>query len=289
MKKYALLASAASLFAACSAIAADLPARKVAPVAPVAPAFTWTGFYAGINAGVNWSNRNVNTNLSDPEFPNLVFLNEIQPPVVSNSRTGFIGGIQVGYNYQINQFVIGAEADFMGAALSKRSTSATSVTTELLPEYSFTEGSVATTKVEQNWLGTVRARAGFAVDRFLVYATGGLAYGNVKSQTNVALPFSNSGALSETFPINAQDNYSGSKTQTKAGYVVGAGVEYALTDNWIIRGEYMYYNLGGMTNIASATTSTFNGVTEPNVSTIIGRTKTTIDGNIVRAALSYKF
>lgn len=289
MKKYALLASAASLFAATSAIAADLPARKVAPVAPIVPAFTWTGFYAGVNAGVNWSGRNVNTTLFDPEFPNLPFLNEIQPPVYNNDRTGFLGGVQVGYNYQINQFVIGAEADFMGTALSKRSSSAISVTTQLLPEYSFTEGSLTSTKIEQNWLGTVRARVGFAADRFLIFATGGLAYGNVKSQTNIALPFSNSGPISELFPINAQDNYAGSKSETKAGYALGAGVEYAITNNWLIRAEYMYYNLGNVTNVASGTTSTFNGVTEPNTSTIIGTTKTKIDGNIVRAALSYKF
>ena len=60
MTKTILLASAVSLAALSSAFAADLPGRKTAPAAPVAPVFTWTGFYAGLNAGVNWSNRNVN-------------------------------------------------------------------------------------------------------------------------------------------------------------------------------------------------------------------------------------
>ena len=292
MKKYALLASAASLFAATSAIAADLPARKVAPVAPIVPAFTWTGFYAGVNAGVNWSSRNVNTSLYDAAivdpFPAAI-LSAASPVPYGNSRTGFIGGIQLGYNYQINQFVIGAEADFMGAALSKSSTALREFTA-----FNSTLDTTTTTKIEQNWLGTVRARAGFAADRFMIYATGGLAYGNVKSRTNLTLNDPTAVDSGDPSLVGYVANWAGSKTETKAGYVVGAGVEYALTNNWIIRGEYLYYNLGTASNNALGTTET-NGavsggpVVGNNVTTLGARTRTTIDGNIVRAALSYKF
>ena len=292
MKKYALLASAASLFAATSAIAADLPSRKVAPVAPIVPAFTWTGFYAGVNAGVNWSSRNVNTSAFDAAVVNPLpaeVLTAASPLPYSNSRTGFIGGIQVGYNYQVNQFVIGAEADFMGASISK-----SSIALKEFVAFNAPVDTTSTTKIEQNWLGTVRARAGFAADRFLVYGTGGLAYGNVKSRTNFTLNDPTAVDSGDPSLVGYVGNWAGNKTQTKAGFVVGAGVEYAVTNNWVIRGEYLYYNLGTVSNNAAGTTEV-NGavsggpVAGANQTTVGARTRTTIDGNIIRAALSYKF
>src|SRR6478609_10839090 len=105
MKKY-LLASVAALgiVAAGAASAADLPSRKGPIAAPVyVPVFTWTGFYVGANAGYGWGNTSTN---------NLGQVGDLD---------GFIGGGQVGYNYQIGQFVLGAEADFQGADLSSGS------------------------------------------------------------------------------------------------------------------------------------------------------------------------
>ena len=262
MKKLlALTTSLAAIATSTAVLAADLPNKRVAPVAPVAPIFTWTGFYAGVNAGVNWSNRNVNSTWYDVSGQSsAVELASYAPLPYSNQRTGFIGGIQVGYNYQINQFVIGAEADFMGIAANQTSSSAP------LDLVGYTI--VSTTKVQQQWLGTVRARAGFAVDRFLVYATGGLAYGSTKLST-----------ISNDYEAGAVvRSYTGQKTNTDAGYVVGAGLEYALTNNWLLRAEYLYYNLGK----AGATATRVNDQFYTKVGT-------TIDGNIVRAAISYKF
>ena len=101
MKKYLLTSVAAlGLIAAGAASAADLPSRKGPVVAPAyVPAFTWTGFYVGANAGYGWGNVNTNAAVSIGDLD------------------GFIGGGQVGYNYQIGQFVLGAEADFQGADL----------------------------------------------------------------------------------------------------------------------------------------------------------------------------
>ena len=269
MKKYALLASAASLLVASSALAADLPSRKVAPVAPVAPAFTWTGFYAGVNAGVDWSNRNVTPSwIFDPQysFAQAIY-DQLLPAPYGNSRTGFIGGIQVGYNYQISQFVIGAEADFMGASVGQRSTAIKDSTVSGLAGISTS----SSTNINQNWLGTVRARAGFAADRALFYVTGGLAYGNANTSTTMGFGL-----------VNTPIAWSGSKDTTKAGYTFGAGAEYAFTNNWIIRAEYLYYNLGDVSVLG--TNNTY-----PNANLIQAKAKTTIDGNIVRAAISYKF
>ena len=152
MKKY-LLASVAALglVAAGAASAADLPSRKGPVVAPayIPPVFTWTGFYVGANAGYAWGN----VNAGDAFFSGrTVSIGDID---------GFIGGGQIGYNYQIGQFVVGLEADLQGADLSATS--------------GFGD------RVRTDYFGTVRARLGFAVDRWMPYITGGWAYGNVKT------------------------------------------------------------------------------------------------------------
>ena len=302
MKNVAVLASVAILIGS-QALAADLPSRKVEPVAPVAPSFTWTGFYAGVNAGVDWASRNVNTAVNASEllstwYPDL--LQALSPTPYSNSRAGFIGGIQVGYNYQINQFVIGAEADFMGMAVSKRSgTSATSSSSvDISSFYGDPPGTdifktdasgAASTKITQNWLGTVRARAGFAIDRLLIFGTGGFAYGSVRAQTAGAVRFSQDVVFNDiaiVAPVLSGNLPSaGSKTSTQVGYTFGAGAEYAITDNWIIRAEYLYYNLGNITNVAAFGSSASGTVLEG----VSVSSKTKVDGNIVRAAISYKF
>jgi outer membrane immunogenic protein len=215
MKKYLLSGVAAlGLLAAGAASAADLPSRKGPVVAPVyAPVFTWTGFYVGANAGYGFGNVNANG------FANVGDLD------------GFVGGGQLGYNYQIGQFVLGAEADFQGADLSSGS-------------------NLGLVNVKTEYFGTVRARAGVAFDRFLVYATGGWAYGNVKT----SIP-----AL----------GFSSDRTHT-GGFAVGGGVEYAFTNNLIGGVEYLYVDLGEK-NIAGAAT------------------KVGTDFSVVRARLSYKF
>jgi len=216
MKKYLLSGVAAlGLLAAGAASAADLPSRKGPVVAPVyVPAFTWTGFYVGANAGYGFGNVNANG------FANVGDLD------------GFVGGGQIGYNYQIGQFVVGAEADFQGADLSSGS-------------------NLGAVNIKTEWYGSVRARAGFAFDRFLVYATGGWAYGNV----NTSVP-----ALA----------FSSDRTHT-GGWTVGGGVEYAFTNNLIGGVEYIYTDLG-----------------EKSITGVPG-TKVGTDFSVVRARLSYKF
>lgn len=281
MKHVALLASAVT-FIASTAFAADLPSRKVAPVAPVAPTFTWTGFYAGVNAGVSWWNRTANPTLSwvgsDPIYtPNL--LTVAQPNPASNAATGFIGGLQLGYNVQMSAVVVGVEIDFMGAVLSNTGTSYKNYDSPLYPGNTTTN--TTSTTIEQNWLSTVRLRAGYTMDRVLIYATGGLAFGDVKITNN---------SSNDTPSMSYIGYWQGSNSQVKLGYAVGAGLEYALTENWILRGEYLYYNLGSMNSPGNPTTQVLSGVVSANGWTsLVGSSKTQIDGNIVRAAVSYKF
>jgi len=192
MKKY-LLASVAAigLVAAGAASAADLPSRKGPVVAPVyAPVFTWTGFYVGANAGYGWGDVNGNGGVA---FTN------------TGDLDGFVGGGQLGYNYQIGQFVLGLEADIQGADLS-------------------TGNSLGGVRVKTDYYGTVRARAGVAFDRFLPYVTGGWAYGNVKTSIP-ALAFS-------------------TDQSHTSGWALGGGLEYAVTNNLVAGVEYMYVDLG---------------------------------------------
>ncbi|MCZ8316413.1 outer membrane protein [Phreatobacter sp.] len=185
MKKF-LLASAAVAALATGAQAADLGAPR-APVAAavMAPAFSWTGFYVGAFAGYGWNNFNV------------------IGPGTGTGNGPLLGGT-IGYNYQINQFVLGAEADLAFAAVTGRVTA--------VPAFS----------LRTNMLGSVRARAGFAVDRALFYVTGGLGIQNAALAQN--------GVAVERF--------------TRTGWTLGGGVEYALTQNWTAKIEYNYYNFG---------------------------------------------
>ena len=111
-------AAALTVATAVAAQAADLPTRKEAP-APVfvPPPFTWTGFYVGLNAGGIWSSGSRNATLFDPGA--AVFLSGYFPGGIGNNQSGFIGGGQVGYNWQTGALVLGGEADFDGTSLSK--------------------------------------------------------------------------------------------------------------------------------------------------------------------------
>lgn len=227
MKKYLLSGVAAlGLLAAGAASAADLPSRKGPVEAPIyAPMFTWTGFYVGANAGYAWGQID-STGLGVLNF---------------NDPDGFTGGGQIGYNYQMGQFVLGLEADFQGADLKA------SV---------FAPGAgIISASNEINWWGTVRARAGYAFDRFLPYVTGGFAYGNVKN--------------SLTTPVGVFSN-----DNTQYGWTIGGGLEYAFTNNLTAKIEYLYVDLD------KESVTVPGGVFNANVETKF---------SVVRAGLNYKF
>ncbi|MFN3481509.1 MAG: outer membrane protein [Rhabdaerophilum calidifontis] len=174
---------------ATTAMAADLP-RKSAPVAPAfsaVPVFTWTGFYVGAHAGYGFGST---TSTGAGGF---------------NDPDGFVGGAQIGYNHQIDRLVLGLEADLSWTDLNSRGPGI----------------GAGASKADLNYLGTVRARVGFAVDRFMPYVTGGLAYGG----SDVSIP----GV--------------GSRDTTRIGWTVGGGVEYAFTNNWTARIEGLYVDL----------------------------------------------
>ena len=165
-----------------NAYAADAVTDTAPPEAVfTAPAFTWTGFYAGVNAGYAFSG---NDRVGFRERGN--FLGSIG----TLEDNGFLGGAQVGYNYQINNFVLGREADFQGGDISDSISGP-------LGRVNFD----AHSKID--WFGTVRPRLGYAFDRTMIYGTGGLAYGNVK------------------YSISDSIGNAASESKTRAGWVAG--------------------------------------------------------------------
>jgi outer membrane immunogenic protein len=280
----------AALSVATTASAADLPRKTVAPIVAV-PLITWTGAYIGINAGYTWGESSVNTTAS-PTFGNAglgcgaILQCPTSAAASANSSlspkvNGFIGGAHIGYNFQFNTLVVGLEADIMGIA---RESNGASVTNNSGPVAGFAANSYQTTTTltkRLDYLGTVRARVGFLVTpSFLLYATGGLAYGQAKLNSTFTSTILGANALTNPF------GGSFSTSSTRYGYVVGAGAEYKFTQNFSARVEYMYYDLGNVN--AGFGYTQVNAANTPYLS-VGGTSNTKFNGHIVRAGVSYHF
>jgi outer membrane immunogenic protein len=255
-----------TLYCACSvifsvgALAADIPSRAAPAPAVRAPQYSWDGFYVGANAGgVFGSTTLTSSPTPQPDFGALNFSQKLSP-------SGFAGGVQLGYAMQLGQFVYGFEADFQGSRANV-SMSRVGLPNEIGSDFS---GWSSSASEQLDWFGTARGRLGYAIDRTLIYASAGLIAGEVKS----------SSLSSYSVMANPQHIYGGSSSSVRAGYVVGGGVEYAFTNNWTVRLEGLYFDLGKQS---------FSGVplaANPPYSVAHNASFT---GEIVRIGLNYKF
>jgi outer membrane immunogenic protein len=244
-------AMAGLTFAGGPANAADLP-RRDGPIAPViqpVPIFTWTGFYVGLSGGYTFDNGKSSLVGSPP-----LLATGLTPGSAKSLGDGFMIGGTIGYNQQFGNFVAGLEADISYVDLGKTVSSSLG-------------GLTTTFTQESTYFGTVRGRLGVAFDRVLLYATGGLAYADQDASTSL----SGFGAT-----------WSGGKSSTRFGYTVGAGLEYAISNNWSAKVEYLYYDLGK----ASYTSPQIGG---PAIPGVFGDTRAEYKGNLVRAGLNYRF
>jgi outer membrane immunogenic protein len=197
---------------AVGAAAADLPIYMKAP-----PLYDWTGFYVGGNVGYSWGRSNTTVDFYDSITDAL-----LASPSGSFNMNGVVGGGQAGYNWQRGRWVFGLEADIQASGQQGSGTFACGTACPV-------PGTTVTIDQRLDWFGTARGRLGYTVTpRVLVYATGGLAYGEI--QTN------GSGAIPATL----------SASTLKAGWTVGAGVETALGRGWTGKIEYLYMNLGSV-------------------------------------------
>lgn len=226
---------AAGLTLAGSALAADLPLRSPAPAFAPPPIFTWTGFYVGVNAGGSFGTTT--GRLTVPATVNGVGNNVNAAAAAAfiaagngnHHVSGFNGGVTAGYNLQFNNIVIGVEddIDYMHLTGSRVSSSANIF------------GIRVTDRTTSNWFGTARARLGFAFDRALIFVTGGAAF------TDARFRRFNDNTVDGCPPVGGGFGrcHSGSR-KFRTGWTVGGGVEYAFTNNWSGKAEYLYSDFG---------------------------------------------
>jgi outer membrane immunogenic protein len=245
-----------------AAVAADLSPMTY-KAAPPAAAYSWSGLYVGLNAG-GASNY-------DPGAP--ICLNpagvsngagcHVVPTSTNISAAGFLGGGQAGYNWRFRQWVLGIETDLQGAAIN----GALNYSGTLAGIGTGNTTGTSTANERLDLFGTVRGRFGFAWDRALIYATGGLAYGHA--------------ALNTSFVFTSGTSYLAGGSAGLVGGTAGGGVEYAFNGHWSAKLEGLYYDLGS---------TSIQGPALPAPIGLAAHGKTfDFQGGIGRAGVNYRF
>ena len=268
------------------ASAADMPVK--APVAaPVS--YNWTGFYIGANVGGGWDRTSADHICNDFAAGGGIFggcgfaapvAGGTVPPPTSFKGSGWLAGLQAGYNYQIGAVVVGVEADYNWSRIRGAGTS----NFLLLP---VAGGGPANIVSKQNLdsFGTIRGRLGWLPSQqWLIYATGGVAFGQANRDVTLSGP--TIGAAGGGFGficIAGQPCFQGSAKQSMFGWTVGVGSEWAISTNVTVKAEYLYANLPG----ASLTAVAFNGAgqTPSSFQTTYGHTEL----HVARIGINYRF
>ena len=253
--RFAAFSAVALLGFASVVSAADLPTKAPGYKAPLpALAYNWTGFYIGLNAGGSIGRDPTTQSRESFQFASFTM-----------SPAGFVGGGQIGYNWQFApNWLIGLEGDFQGATQSDSSCvggcgNTPVITTAIIigpSSFYYT----ATQKVK--WFATARARLGYTDGDWLWYVTGGAAWAEVHNDFAVFTPF----------------DVAGSANFNQSGWVIGAGVETHLGGGWTAKAEYLNMDLGSLTD----------SVYDPNTQSNFTMTSDIRD-HIVRVGLNYKF
>ncbi|NDB70466.1 MAG: porin family protein, partial [Methylocystaceae bacterium] len=284
----------------------------------------WTGFYAGLNAGYGFGlNNDASATSWGPQGFTTTFNGGVsnmplsgvglsQSGSISNNQNGFIGGFQTGYNYQFrDRMVVGLETDIQGSNI-RGGGNHTGFGSNVNGTNDATATSIGGVQISSgvDWLGTVRGRLGYLWNpSLLLYGTGGLSYGGVHANmTNQAYTF-----YLDTAPRLAQFEQgnqpffgTSSNSQALVGWNAGGGLEWMASNNWSVKAEALYWNLG---NINVATTSnapgigaplwglaTPSGSSDPNWKPLLipaqlasGNAKLNYQGVIARAGINYHF
>jgi len=199
------------------ALGADLPYAKAPAIA--APVYDWTGVYVGVFGGGGFGNHNVN-NANGPS-------NTAPTDFTANyDSTGGVAGGEVGYNWQSGSIVYGVESDLFWSGIKGNDFNAINSTPNPFPGVSAVDAD------NLRWGGTIRARAGYTVDRWMLFFTGGYAFGDIQ-HTNTAVPQVAGFPLNDQFTVHAN------------GLTGGGGIAYAVTNNVIAKLEYRYTNFNG--------------------------------------------
>ena len=242
----ALVAVAFIGFTSVASAADMLTKAPVYKALVAAPAYSWTGFYIGVNAGGSIGrNPTTESNATTGEFIGSFTM----------SPAGFVGGGQIGYNYQFApNWVVGVEGDFQGTSQSDSNCIGPGCTDPGSGNF--------TVDQKLKWFATARARLGYTNGDWLWYVTGGGAWGEINNEFRVFTPVDQ--------PFSADFNLS--------GWVIGGGVETHLGGGWTAKLEYLYLDLGSFTD----------GGFDP-LSTYTFTMTSDVRDHIIRVGLNYKF
>lgn len=279
-----------------SAFAADMAVKAPPPQPSPLPASSWTGFYIGGNAGYGWNDPTVSVTANDPvaldntcddlSVPGGTCI----PPTAFNIH-GALGGLQAGYNWQVNQtWLLGVETDFDWSHIRGTGSS----------NFLLGTGSSSSFQASENvkWFGTVRARIGFLpLNNVLLYATGGLAYGRVDAPAVISSANDTAGTIpffyncSPAFGGTSVNCFVGNSSRIAAGFAVGGGGEYMLWSNISVKAEYLFVDLGhgNATDVVaqgSAPIIAGPGFTTPSSFTAA---YSVVAFHVVRVGLNWKF
>jgi outer membrane immunogenic protein len=267
-----LLASVAA--GAGAAMAADIaagvggrPGVAAVPITP--PIDTWTGFYVGIHGGGGWDHESI----SSSEFFNFQYGSPDgsftipfgMPP--GNSGSGGVFGFQAGHNWQWGPVVGGLEIDFSGTSIGQTNNFFVPIPNNNQDTIPFTHDF----KIDE--LASARGRLGYLIwQNLLLYGTAGIGWGNFRvTNSNVFTPNSCGGCF--TITSSSTDN------ENLFGWTAGVGLEWKLAEHWLLRGEWLHYDFGKVTN---PNNNAIQGLVLDN-----GNSRVTVD--VARAAISYKF
>jgi outer membrane immunogenic protein len=297
MRKLFLMTGAFGVLAL-PAMAADLAPIYKAP----APVCIWCGFYVGLNAGGTWSDNNsvkVTSGATQDFFDAgdsyaAASAAGASGKVPSEGGARFIGGGQIGYNWQVSgAWLAGIETDLQGvvgngSGNGTLNTGGGPIDFFLNPDSLTT--TIRTTK-QLDYFGTLRGRFGYLFGpTFLAYGTGGLAYGGVKASTSIGQS-NNDCSFTPGDCIQSSTSTAGAISQTRIGWTAGAGAEWLFATRWSAKVEYLYYDLGSVTfaNAPLVTGAGSLAVVPPAGGPAIVNSTSTADfkGNIVRVGLNY--
>ena len=256
MKSSLLASTALCAILAPSAFAADLPTKKGPPPAPVAAPFSWTGFYIGGNVGGLWSRNTVDAS-GGYSFGSSAITSDRRDPF------GVVGGVQAGYNYQFQRFVVGVEGDldWSGAKSDVN-----------YPGFFSISSAAASRSASLPFFADLRGRVGYAFDRFLPYVTAGVVFADVKNK------LSDPGEIINVSPdelITLVDPASFGRSSA-TGWTIGGGVEYAIDSHWSVKAEYLYMQFPDVTRTWSS-------------DKVFERFKFKDEAEIARLGLNYRF
>lgn len=262
----------------------------------VAPPPLWTGLYAGLNAGYGWDGGSsiftsalpAQTDIDGLLAGSYTGLSHSAATALASTGTsvaaanGFVAGGQLGYNYRFGRFVAGVEADIQGAGLEGRGGVAGSASARVVGGADTVLSSSDSDKAI-DWLGTARGRVGYLVTPDLLgYATGGFAYGGATMHTATFTTWGGN----VLGPLLQSSNSVGNFSDTRIGWTVGGGAEWAFAPNLSVKAEYLFYDLGEARLASSPLATDLFGVF---FNSMLPISQTRFQGHVVRAGVNYHF